>query len=156
MTRAGSVVVDMVEPWVEWGRGPEPVTPARAVVRRTVRRSVDDGAEQLHGLVPRGFGVGIAGIDLLDGRTKDLLLDHGVIRSLELGVDPFGTLGEDLTHRCVVEYRREIARAGHPWIAPRLAAARECTCSLERDYWVVRSGEPLAELRRFLGVSIGG
>src|SRR5699024_3389887 len=94
--------------------------------------------------------------ELLNSRAEDLLLDHGVIRSLELGVDSLGTLGEDLTHRGVVEYRREIARAGHPWIALRLDDARERTCGLERGHLLIRGGEPFGELRCFLGVFRGG
>src|SRR5690606_35387285 len=114
--------------------------------------SVDDLVEQSHGLIPGLVRIGdLALADPVEDRAEDVVLNVGVLRSLDLGDDALRALREDLGDRCVVE---ECAlRVGDQLLAVR--GAREGPCLLEGLGLLLRRCEPQCQLSGLLGV-LGG
>ena len=71
------------------------------------------------------------------GRAEDLVLDCGVIRALELGLDSFGAFAQDGRDRSSIEEGRDPGRGRERRIRLRCDNARERALRLERGNLLV-------------------
>src|SRR5665647_878978 len=112
---------------------------------------VDDQlVEQLHGVRP-GLRARLALIECDRGRAEDLVLDGGVIRALELGLDSFGAFAQDGRDRSSIEEGRDPGRGRERRIRLRCDNARERALRLERGDLLVLVRQP-GGLLRVLGL----